>query len=270
MAERHVVEEEIMGGDRRFCRAPRRGSVAVVALAMLGVVAGGAPSRTAAQEGADATPAAATAATLIVEGRGSVTIPPDTALVTVGVDVQRDRLGDAQDEASSQAAAIIAAAEAAGIESDDIQTANFSVSVVRDYDDDGNPGPVVGYQVSNQVALTVRDPDGLGNILDAVVAAGANNIYGIAFYVEDPAAAASQARAQAVRDARAKAEELADAAGVRIVRVVTITESSAPSPAPEVFARGGAADMESAAAEAPIEVGTSEVAVNVQMTFEVE
>jgi uncharacterized protein YggE len=255
-------------------RSPRfsgpRALVAAALLALVGLVALGGGSGRAAQAEPAATPVATpTPATLYVEGQGSVTVPPDTASVTVGVDVQRDRLRDAQAEASAQAAAIIAAAEAGGVATDDIQTANFGVNVVRDYDRDGNPGPVVGYQVSNQVELTVREPDRLGAILDAVVAAGANNIYGIAFYVEDPSAAASQARAQAVRDARTKAEELATAAGVRLGRVLSITESSAPPPAPEVFARG-AAEMDAAQAAVPIQAGTSEIVVDVQMTFELE
>lgn len=256
-------------------RSPRfsgpRTLVVTVALALCGLVAlGGGSGRAAAQSEPAATPVATpTPATLHVGGQGRVTVPPDTASVTVGVDVTRDRLSDAQAEASTQAAAIIAAAEAGGIATDDIQTVNFSVNVVRDYDREGNPGPVIGYQVSNQVELTVREPDRLGAILDAVVAAGANNIYGIAFYVDDPTAAAGQARVQAIRDARAKAEEMASAAGVRLTRVVSITESSTPPPAPEVFARG-AAEMDAAQAPVPIQAGTSEIVVDVQMTFEME
>jgi hypothetical protein len=239
-------------------------TLALLAIAALAAPAG--PRSAAAQTPTAASP---TPATVSVSGRGTVSVPPDTASVTVGVDVLRPTLDAAQTEATEQATAIIDAASAAGVADDDIQTANYSVTVVRDYDQNGNPADIQGYQVSNQVNLTIRSPEEVGAILDAVVAAGANNIYGIAFYVEDPTAAASQARAAAVRDARAKADELATAAGGTLGRVLSITEGFGAPPPPEIFARGGA-DMEAAQASVPIETGTSEVAVDVQITFELE
>jgi uncharacterized protein YggE len=116
------------------------------------------------------------------------------------------------------------------------------------------------------VNVTIHEIDRVGEILDAVVAVGANSIYGISFYVEDTSDAASQARTLAVEDARAKADELAAAAGLTIVRIVSISETSAPPPAPVPAGRGQAeaADM----AAPPIQTGTSEVSVDVLITFE--
>lgn len=244
-------------------------AVALVALwlaGLLGPSVSSGPARAAAQDAPVGTPAAGPA-TVSVGGEGRVTVPPDTASVVVGVDVQFPTLAAAQAEADRQATAIIDAARGEGIAEEDIQTVNYGVNVIRDYDEQGNPGPITGYNVSNQVQLTIRAVDNVGAVLDAVVDAGANNIYGISFYLEDTAAAASQARAAAVRDARAKAEELAAAAGATLGRVRSISEGYAPPPAPQVFAADAALE-EGRAGGAPIQTGTNEVVVVVQMTFE--
>ena len=254
-------------------REPHRprvlGIVAVLTLLAVLAVGGWAGAGAAAAQDQPLASPTPVPATVFVNGQGTVTVPPDTASVVVGVDVERPTLDAAQTEATEQQTAIIDAARAGGIAEDDIQTVNYSVNIVRDYDREGNPGPITGYQVSNQVNLTIRELDRVGDVLDAVVAAGANNIYGISFYIEDPTAAASQARAAAVRDARTKAEELATAAGMTLGRVVSISESFAPPPPPEIFA-GGAADVAESRAAVPIEAGTSDVIVDVQVSFELQ
>jgi uncharacterized protein len=249
------------GGLRRPAALALIGAVALVAL--------GGPGAAGAQV-ATPTPGTPTVPTVSVSGQGRVKVEPDTASVVAGIDVLRPTLDAAQTEATTQMEAIIAAIEAAGIAEDDIQTTNYSVSIIRAYDEQGMPAEIQGYQVSNQVAVTIRDTDQLGQILDALVAAGANNIWGISFYVEDTTAAASQARRQAVEDARTKAGELADAAGMSVGRVVSISESFGPPPIPQVF-EGRAADMaQGAGAAVPIQPGTTEVIVDVHMTFELE
>lgn len=211
-----------------------------------------------------------TPSTIYVSGQGRIKIDPDTALVTVGVDILKPTLAEAQTEATTQMTAIIDAVEAAGVAEDDIKTVNFSVNIIRDYDENGNPAEVQGFQISNQVEITIRDTDRLGELLDQAVGQGANNIYGISFFVEDTSAAASQAREQAVRDATTKATELATAAGMTVSRVMSISESYAPPPTPVDYDMAGAADMaRSEAAPVPVQTGTFEVMVDVQMTFEI-
>ena len=245
----------------------------VAALALLGAVAlgglGGGGGRAAAQDETAGTPAPTPLpATVYVNGHGAVIVPPDTASVVVGVDVIRPTLDAAQTEETQQATEIIDAVKAAGIAEDDIQTANFSVNIIRDFDEQGNPTTIQGYQITNQVSVTIRDPDEVGTILEAVVAAGANNIYGISFFAEDPTAAAPQARDAAVRHARGRAEQLAAAAGMSLGRVVSISETASPPPAPVAY--GGADAVAESRAAVPIQTGTSEVTVDVQMTFELE
>lgn len=240
---------------------------AMLALAVLALAATATAglARPAAAQEATPGPSAAGPATVSVNGQGRVFVEPDTASVIVGVDVIQDTLSAAQADASTQMTAIIDALKAAGIAEDDIQTVNFSVSILRDYDDRGMPGPITGFQVSNQVNVTVRDIDQLGDLLDTVVDQGANAIWGITFYVEDPSGPASEARKLAVDNATQKARELAAASGMQLGRLVSISEGYAPSPLPVDYI---AQEDAGRAGGAPIQSGSTEIAVQVQLTFE--
>lgn len=218
-----------------------------------------------AQEGTPG-PSSETLSTVSVGGHGAVLIEPDTATVVLGVNIINASLSEAQAQATERMTAILEVVTDAGIAEEDVQTVNYSINLVQEYDNQGNATRVVEYQVSNQVNVKVRDLDELGTLLDAVVTAGANSIYGISFSVDDPSEAASQARRLAVEDARAKADEMADALGMRVGRVVTVTESFAPPPTPQVFE--SRADVQGAGQAVPIQTGTSEVAVDIQITFE--
>lgn len=247
----------------------RGGGLALVAVAAPTAAAWTPNGASAAQDdGGTPVPGTPAARTVRVSGMGRVQIEPDTAIVTVGVDVLKPTLGDAQAEATTQMTAVIDALKAAGIDEKDIQTVNYSVSILRDYDENGNPAAIKGFQVSNQVNVKLRDLDGLGDLLDTVVEAGANNVYGIAFLVDDPSRAASQARAHAVDDARQKADELADAAGMTLGQAVAISESEAPPPSPEVFKSVAEDSAAGRAGPVPVQVGTTEVSVTVDITFE--
>jgi len=239
---------------------------AVALVALTGLTAPATPAAVARQE---ATPVAAREqpATVSVTGQGMVNVPPDTATVTVGIDVIRPDLGEAQEEAARQATAIIEAVQAVGVEEQDIQTANYSVNILRDYSESGDPTQVTGFEVMNQVNVTIRDIDAVGDLLDAVVGAGANSIYGVQFFVDDPRPFATEARTAAVEDAREKAGQLAEAAGMELGRVVSISEGYAAPPVPmPAMGRGGG--MAEAAMDTPIQVGTSQIVVDVSMTFE--
>lgn len=248
----------------RGARGISWGKQALLLLALVGLLffAGGA--RAAAQE---ATPTATRdAATLTVVGRGAVRVQPDLATVNLGIDIVRPALPDALTAANTQMEAIIAAARAAGVAENDIQTTSFYVSVLRSYDPTGNPSEITGFQVSNQVSVTVRDLTKVSDVLADAVAAGANAIYGITFSLADPTGAAMEARRLAVEDARARAEVLADATGQPLGRIASLTEVSSPYGPPSPLLASGA---EGAAGYAPpIQGGTVEVVVQVEVTFE--
>ncbi|MFM9106127.1 MAG: SIMPL domain-containing protein [Chloroflexota bacterium] len=204
-----------------------------------------------------------------VNGRGAVDAPPDTATVTIGIDVIRTDLAEAQSEATRQATDVINALKSAGIAPADIQTASYSVNVQRDYSGNGDPTRITGFQVMNQVYVTVREVEGLGDLLGEAVAAGANSIWGVTFSVSDPKPFAADARKLAVADARDRAEQLAAASGLTLGRLVSVSEGAQPYvPGPYYGGQGGG--MGGGGSAAPVETGMNEVAVNVVATWELE
>lgn len=211
--------------------------------------------------------------TISVSGTGVVKLDPDTASVNLGVVVTNELLEVAQTEVAENLTAVTESLTDAGIAAEDIMTSSYNVYPVAEYDRDGNYVGIERYEVSAGLTVTVRDIDSVGTVLDGAVAAGANNVWGISFYVDDTAAAASQARQAAVEDARAKADELATAGGMVVVNIVSIDETSAPDPVAQQFAYpAGAADMEMSADRAalPISIGQTEVRVDVYVVFEIE
>jgi uncharacterized protein YggE len=239
-----------------------------VALALAALLAGPVGvGVVAAQDTATPTATAAGIPTVSVSGHGEVNVPPDTASVNIGVDVIKPTLDEAQETATAQATAVIDALKEEGIAAEDIQTDFFSVNILRDYSENADPTLITGFEIVNQLRVTVRDTDTLGELLDAAVNAGANSIYGVTFYVDDQTAASSEARVEAVDDARVKAEELAAAAGMTLGPIVAISEGTVPIISPLYGqARGGGMAMDAAAV--PVEAGSTTVAVDVQVTYE--
>jgi hypothetical protein len=164
--------------------------------------------------------------TLIVRGEGEVKAKPDVAYATLGVITEGKR---AQEAAAANAALtqkVMDAVRRQGVAEKDMQTSNFSVQ--PRYENRPNREPViVGYQVSNQVRVTVRDLNKVGQVIDTGLDAGANNIYGLNFALEERARYTTDALTGAVREARRKAETLAAAAGVRLQGIVQLVEDGA-------------------------------------------
>jgi uncharacterized protein YggE len=245
-----------------------RNSALTLAILAAAFAAVGSASGIAAQDSDPAaTPAASTAGspTVSVNGHGSVMVTPDAASVVAGVTITEDTLAGAQQTATDTMTAILDSLAAQGIASEDIQTASYYVQVIQSYDENGMPSGIQQFQVSNQVNILIRDLEAVGTTLDAVVAAGANTIFGVNFIVTDPGDAAAEARVLAVEDARTRAQQLADAAGMTLGDLVSISETFGPNPLPFQRAGGGGAAAEMAV---PIEAGQSAVTVDVQVVFE--
>ncbi len=204
--------------------------------------------------------------TLSVSGTGSVSVRPDVADVTLGVTVQRDQAGAAADDAANVMDAVVSAVKALGIAEDDIQTSSISLSPVYDYD--RSPYRLVGYQASNMITVTVRDIGQTGAVIDAATGAGATDIGSVTFRVEDQDAAETAAREQAVHAARAKADTMAAVAGVEIVGVISMSETSAPMPYPVYYGRE-AAGMAADQASTPVLPGTVDVEVTVAIVYQI-
>jgi uncharacterized protein YggE len=189
-------------------------------------------------------PGQETVRSLTVSGIGVVKVEPDTASVSLGVISNNESLEVAQQEVSEALDSTTQTLTDLGILPEDIATSSYNIYPVPEYDRDGNYVGIERYEVSSGLTVTVRDIDSVGTVLDSAVEAGVNNIWSISFYVEDPAEAAAQARQAAVDDARGKADELATAAGMVVVNVVSINETYAPDPAAVNYDLGkGGADM---------------------------
>lgn len=204
---------------------------------------------------------------ITVMGTGERSAVPDVATVTTGVVSQAKTAGEALSTNSQAMAAVLKALKDAGIAERDIQTSNFSIQPqYPSYDSTRiTPPEIAGYQVSNQVSVRLRDVAKLGPVLDALVAAGSNNVSGVSFAIDKPEPLLNEARAEAVKNARAKAELYAEAAGVKLGRVIEISEASFGGPQP-VFAR-----MEAASAPSvPIAAGESTVTASVTIVYEIE
>jgi uncharacterized protein YggE len=186
---------------------------------------------------------------LSVSGDGLARIAPDMATIQLGVTSQADSANAAMDQNSTQQAAVIKALTDTGIEQAQIQTSGLNLNPLMKYDEDRAPS-VTGYQASNIVTVRVADLTRLGEVLDAIVSAGANEINGITFAREDGSDAQDDARRQAVADARRKAEVLAEAAGLTLGPVLAIRDSQSSGGAPRPMMRMEAAMADSVPVQA--------------------
>lgn len=205
--------------------------------------------------------------TISLTGHGEVRMAPDFAVVTVGVLSQAAAAGEALAANTKAMQAVLASLTEAGIAAKDVQTSNFMVQPRYDYNNDGRAPTLVGYDVTNNVTVTVRKLDMLGGVLDKVVASGSNQINGIMFGIEKPDFALDQARKLAVTDARRKADVYAAAGGVRLGDILSLSEGGfAPPPSP-IQAKVMRAEM---AADVPIAQGEQVLAADVNITWELK
>jgi uncharacterized protein YggE len=204
---------------------------------------------------------------ITVLGIGKVTGQPDIAHVTVGIETQASSLQQAVDDNKAKMNNLLDTLKKLGLADKDIRTSNYSVYTER------MPAPASGaevntdqmiYHVTNQVDVTVRDVNQIGEVLDKAVAAGANNIYGVNFNVEDTAKLEADARAKAVADAKARAAELAQLNGVQLGEVLTVSEVVGGSAYPmyrDAVGMGGGT---------PVQPGELEMSMSIQITYAVK
>ncbi|HEX2448634.1 MAG TPA: SIMPL domain-containing protein [Methyloceanibacter sp.] len=204
--------------------------------------------------------------TISLTATGTVKTTPDRVDISTGVTTEAKTAREALDQNTEAMSKVVEALKTDGIDPKDIQTVNFSVGPVYDQRPMDKPAPpvVVGYRVTNQVRITLHDIKTLGAILDKVVSLGSNQIDSIEFGVEEPEALKDEARKLAVKNVTDNAKVYAEAAGVGLGQIISITEEDAfyqPRYAPM------ATRMDSAK-EVPIEAGTASVEVRVRITWE--
>ncbi|NJC38394.1 hypothetical protein GGR60_002948 [Xanthomonas arboricola] len=226
--------------------------------------------------------AAGTAMTAHAQTTPSYTIPNDGTLLNVSAEAEAKRIPDiatlsagvvtqaadgnaAMRQNAEQMSKVMAAIKAAGIADKDVQTTGINLSPQYTYKENEAPR-INGYQASNTVSLKVRDISRLGKVLDALVAQGANDINGPSFSVDQPEPAYDEARVAALKKAQARADTYAKSLGLKVRRIVSISEGRSGGVRPMMMA----ASMRSAKAEMDTQVapGESTLSINLDVTFE--
>ena len=205
------------------------------------------------------------ASTLSLSAYGEVKAAPDMAGITLGVLTLAPTASAAMSQNAVQMDRIIASLKSAGVAAKDIQTSGLNLNAQYAYEQD-KPPRLTGYQAANQVTITVYDLARLGRTLDAVVAAGANQINGISFGLKDPQAAEDAARLKAVQALQSKAQLYAGATSLRLVRLINLSEGSSVSQPPRPMAMYSVRKAETA--PTPVEAGELDVRVDISGLYE--
>lgn len=235
-------------------------SLIVASLALTAVIA-----TAGASSGEDASPASLR--TLSVNGDGVASAAPDIADLELGVQTIDEDPTVAIVDNTTAMANVIETLTDLDIDKDDVQTRSFNMWVEQVYGPDGPTGEFL-YHVVNQILVRVRDLDTTGDVLGAALAAGANNVGGIRFGVEDTQTLEEAARDAAVDNAVAKAEQLAERLGVNVGSVRHVTETSGDFPQETRLERAVAFD--SGGASTPVSPGDFTVRVSVNIVFDIE
>ena len=214
------------------------------------------------------TPSGIVTRSVTVSGHGKVTVKPDTASLSLGVSVTASKANDALRQAATKADTLIKVLTSAGVSKDDIATSG--VSLYPQYD---NTGRIIsGYNASNSMTVTIRKLGDAGTIIDAAAALVGNeiNIGGISFYVNDTEAVLGAARAAAITNAKARADQYAGAANATVGAVMTISEVSSPVIGPIYYQNASADRAGAPAASTPVSPGTQDLTIDVTVVYELK
>ena len=206
--------------------------------------------------------------TITIVGHGEARIAPDLAIITLGVMNSAVTAREALDANNAAMTSVMNGLKSAGIAPNDMQTSNFTISPRYDFGQDNRQPPrVVAYDVSNTVTITVRKLDTLGAVLDQTVSQGSNQINGIMFSASDPGPAQDEARKAAVADAQRKAKLFAEAAGIGLGDILSLSEViTNPQPVP-TYRKTMQAE---AASSVPIAQGEQTLVVDVNIVWEID
>jgi uncharacterized protein len=202
---------------------------------------------------------------LTVNADGKSEARPDMSIINLGVTTEGQTASAALAENARRMTALTQALRRAGIAERDIQTSNVSVYPQQVYGE-GQAPRITGYQANNSVTVKVRNIDNTGRVIDAAVGAGGNTVNGVSFTHADPDAQLDIARRDAIAEARRRAELYASALGLRVNRIVSVSEGGGYAPPiPVAVERFAAQD---GAAATPVSPGEIETRVSVNVTFE--
>lgn len=201
-----------------------------------------------------------------VTGTGRVSVEPDTAFITVGAEATMATLSAATADVAKRTTAVLDKVKSLGVDSKNIQTVNYSIYPQTNSPRQGETPQITGYHVTNLLRIKVAKDD-VAKVLDAAVTAGANSVSNIQFTINDSTKAESDARTLAVKAAMVKARQIADAAGVKLGDIRSITENV--SPRPIAVQRSVAAPAAAADVAGPVEGGSLEISVTVELHYDI-
>ncbi|EGP09314.1 SIMPL domain-containing protein [Afipia clevelandensis] len=203
--------------------------------------------------------------TVSVTGEASISVPPDVAQIDSGVTTEAKTAREASEANNKAMAGVLQALKNSGLAEKDIQTSRLSLSPQSVPGRNPNaPFQITGYRASNRVTVTIRDITKVADTIDVLVGAGANEISGISFAVSKASKLLDDARAEAMADARRKAEIYAKAANITLGAPVSISEETAPGPVPYRKMAGAMA------ASAPVAQGEETLRVSVSVSYELK
>jgi uncharacterized protein YggE len=208
---------------------------------------------------------------LVAVGTGTSSAEPEVAQIPLGVELRGDDPAALVDEGAQKIDRITDAAREQGVADEDIRTIGYNLWVETIHDPDtGQPTGDVVYHLSHQVQVKVRDLNNVGNLLAGAVNAGANSISGVNFSVEDPQALVEEARQAALKDAAARAQQMADGLGIAIGKPVLVMETSGVVPVTLERGIGGGGGGMAEVAAPSLSPGSFSVSVSVQVVYKIQ
>ena len=209
---------------------------------------------------------------ITVQGQGTVSAKPDLVTLSLGVQTTGKTSMEALALNSEQMTGVIAAIQEAGIEQEDIQTSGINLYPVyedRSLVQPGEQREIIGYRASNSLSITVHDIDRAGSVLDAAVAAGANQVGGVQFGLSDTDTIVTDALIAAVKNAQAKAQTIADTLGVKLGAALVVNEEWIDRPQARSYAYA-AESLDAGGFSTPVQGGTVSVIAHIRVTFAIE
>lgn len=206
-----------------------------------------------------------------VNGQGKVTVTPDIAVISMGVEARAPTVEEAQQQAAQSMDALMQVLKDAGVADRDITTRYFNVNAVYNWDEATGNSVITGYRVANTISVKIRNIQSTGGVIDDVVAAAGKNarINGIYFTVENPEQYYDLAREKAMNDAKHKAEQMASLGGAQLGKPTYITEGNSYYP-PVVRYDKAYAESDGAAPATQISAGEQEIVINVQVVYSIQ
>lgn len=211
---------------------------------------------------------AAETKTINVTGDGEVNVVPDIANLSLGVTTEDSTVDKAQKNNSAAINKIVEAIKAAGVAAEDIKTSNYSINPKYNYNEETGVSTIIGYTVDSTLSVTVKNIESVGNIIDIAVANGANNSNGVTFGVGDYEKYYNKALANAIVNAKAKAQSIADALNVKLSTLITVTENSNGIPSEYPIFHDLSSVKNSGGQGTTIETGLYKIKANVSLVYE--